>query len=84
MFEAVKRGLQKIKDRVTEAMLAVGAGVTLAVADVVPSYAQSASIFPVSADVATVKSDLLLWAAALISVALAIFAFKRVRGLVTR
>ena len=41
-----------------------------------------AQLFPVSADVATVRGDLLLWATALIGVALAIYAFKRVRGLV--
>jgi hypothetical protein len=41
-----------------------------------------AQLFPVSADVATVRADLLLWATALIGVALAIYAFKRVRGLV--
>jgi hypothetical protein len=45
------------------------------------SYAQT-SIFPVSADLATVKADLLLWATALIGVALAIYAFRRVRSLV--
>ncbi len=43
------------------------------------SYAQ---LFPVSADVATVRADLLLWATALIGVVLAIYAYKRVRGLV--
>jgi hypothetical protein len=42
----------------------------------------SAQLFPVSADVATVRGDLLLWATALIGVALAIYAFKRVRSLV--
>ena len=42
-----------------------------------------AQLFPVSADVATVRGDLFLWATALIGVALAIYAFKRVRGLVT-
>ena len=41
-----------------------------------------AQLFPVSADVATVRGDLLLWATALIGVVLAIYAFKRVRGLV--
>jgi hypothetical protein len=46
------------------------------------SFAQTASLFPVSPDVSTVRSDLLLWATALIGVALAIYAFKRVRGLV--
>lgn len=57
---------------------------SLAVALVVPAltWAQATSIFPVSSDVATVKSDLLLWATALIGVALAIYAFRRVRGLV--
>jgi hypothetical protein len=57
--------------------------VVLAMAMPVLSYAQT-SIFPVSADLATVKADLLLWAAALIGVALAIYAFHRVRSLVTR
>lgn len=42
-----------------------------------------AQLFPVSTDVATVRGDLLLWATALIGVALAIYAFKRVRGLVS-
>ena len=42
----------------------------------------SAQLFPVSADVATVRADLLLWATALIGVALAIYAFKRVRAIV--
>lgn len=46
------------------------------------SFAQTATLFPVSTDVATVRADLLLWATALIGVALAIYAFKRVRGLV--
>jgi hypothetical protein len=41
-----------------------------------------AQLFPVSADVATVRGDLLLWATALIGVALAIYAFKRVRAIV--
>jgi hypothetical protein len=41
-----------------------------------------AQLFPVSADVATVRADLLLWATALIGVALAIYAFKRVRAIV--
>lgn len=45
------------------------------------TFAQT-SIFPVSADLATVKADLLLWATALIGVALAIYAFRRVRSLV--
>jgi hypothetical protein len=39
-------------------------------------------LFPVSADVATVRGDLILWATALIGVVLAVYAFKRVRGLV--
>ena len=55
----------------------------LAMAVPVLSHAQT-SIFPVSADLATVKADLLLWATALIGVALAIYAFHRVRSLVTR
>ena len=57
---------------------------SLTVALVVPAltWAQATSIFPVSSDVATVKSDRLLWATALIGVALAIYAFRRVRGLV--
>lgn len=42
-----------------------------------------AQLFPVSADVATVRADLLLWATALIGVALAIYAFKRVRAIVS-
>ena len=41
-----------------------------------------AQLFPVSADVATVRADLLLWATALIGVALAIYAFKRVKAIV--
>ena len=41
-----------------------------------------AQLFPVSADVATVRADLLLSATALIGVALAIYAFKRVRAIV--
>ncbi len=47
----------------------------------VPALSQ-AQLFPVSADVATVRADLLLWAAALIGVALAIYAFKRVKAIV--
>ncbi len=47
----------------------------------VPTLSQ-AQLFPVSADVATVRADLLLWAAALIGVALAIYAFKRVKAIV--
>lgn len=62
----------------------LGAGVlalVLAVAIPVVTFAQT-SIFPVSSDLATVKADLLLWATALIGVALAIYAFRRVRSLV--
>ena len=57
---------------------------SLAVALLVPAltWAQATPIIPVSSDVATVKSDILLWATALIGVALAIYAFRRVRGLV--
>lgn len=65
----------------------VHAGVlSLVLALVIPAltWAQTTSIFPVSSDVATVKADLLLWGTALIGVALAIYAFRRVRGLVTR
>ncbi|TAJ28085.1 MAG: hypothetical protein EPO64_04945 [Nitrospirae bacterium] len=58
----------------------LGLGVALAVPAL--SYAQATNIFPVSSDVATIKGDLLLWATALIGVALAIYAFKRVRALV--
>ena len=47
----------------------------------VPALSQ-AQLIPVSADVATVRADLLLWATALIGVALAIYAFKRVRAIV--
>ena len=53
----------------------------VAMAMPVLSHAQT-SIFPVSSDLATVKADLLLWATALIGVALAIYAFRRVRSLV--
>ncbi len=53
----------------------------LVVALGVPALSQ-AQLFPVSADVATVRADLLLWAAALIGVALAIYAFKRVKAIV--
>ena len=57
---------------------------SLAMALLVPAltWAQATPIIPVSSDVATVKSDILLWATALIGVALAIYAFRRVRGLV--
>ncbi|TAJ25125.1 MAG: hypothetical protein EPO64_08635 [Nitrospirae bacterium] len=55
---------------------------TMALAVPALSYAQATNIFPVSADVATIKVDLLLWATALIGVALAIYAFRRVRSLV--
>ena len=57
---------------------------SLAMALLVPAltWAQATPIIPVSSDVATVKSDILLWSTALIGVALAIYAFRRVRGLV--
>lgn len=60
-------------------MLVLGLGMALAVPAV--SFAQT-NIFPVSSDVATIKADLVLWATALIGVALAIYAFRRVRALV--
>ena len=82
MWAQMKGRLRSVRDRVRHAAVAVGVGVSLALADVAPSFAQSTSIFPVSADVATVKSDVLLWSTALIGVALAMYAFKRVRGLV--
>ncbi len=59
-----------------------GLFMAILVALAVPAIS-SAQLFPVSADVATVRGDLLLWATALIGVALAIYAFKRVRGLVS-
>lgn len=84
MWARIKGWVVSVRDRFRQATVAVGVGVSLALTDVAPSFAQSASLFPVSADVATVKSDVLLWSTALIGVALAIYAFKRVRGLVTR
>ena len=60
-------------------LMSVFSALCLAMAVPTLSFAQ---LFPVSADVATVRGDLLLWATALIGVVLAIYAFKRVRGLV--
>lgn len=42
------------------------------------SFAQT-SIYPVSADVATIKADLLLWAAAFLGVVLAIYGFFKIK-----
>jgi len=84
MWARVKGWVQSARDRLRNGVLGLSVGVTLALADVAPSFAQTTNIFPVSADVATVKADLLLWGTALIGVALAIYAFRRVRGLVTR
>jgi hypothetical protein len=77
--------LQHIGRRVRERSRAVALAIGLALAmPVLPEVAraQTTSVFPVSSDLATVKSDLLLWATALIGVALAIYAFHRVRSLV--
>jgi hypothetical protein len=65
------RGLQWFQGLVLAMLVAVA----------VPAVS-SAQLFPVSADVATVRGDLILWATALIGVVLAVYAFKRVRGLV--
>jgi hypothetical protein len=65
------RGLQWVNGLVLAMLVAVA----------VPAVS-SAQLFPVSADVATVRGDLILWATALIGVVLAVYAFKRVRGLV--
>jgi hypothetical protein len=65
------RGLQWVNRLVLAILVAVA----------VPAVS-SAQLFPVSADVATVRGDLILWATALIGVVLAVYAFKRVRGLV--
>ena len=54
------------------ALVLIALGVDLA-------SAQSTSIFPVSADVATVKSDLLLWATAFLGVVLAIYGFTKIK-----
>lgn len=43
------------------------------------SLAQATSMFPVSADVATVKSDLILWATAFLGVVLAIYGYFKIR-----
>ena len=68
--------------QVSNAVLRVLVGLWVALAVPALSFAQSTNLFPVSADVATIKADLLLWATALIGVALAIYAFRRVRSLV--
>lgn len=47
----------------------------------VDAHAQT-SIFPVSADLAQVKADILLWGAALISVVLGIYAYSKVKGII--
>jgi len=47
----------------------------------VDAHAQTA-IFPVSADLAQVKADILLWGAALISVVLGIYAYSKVKGII--
>ena len=47
----------------------------------VPALSQ-ARLFPASADVARARADLLLWATALIGVALVLYAFKRERAIV--
>jgi hypothetical protein len=65
------RGLQWVNGLVMAMLVALA----------VPAVS-SAQLFPVSADVATVRGDLILWATALIGVVLAVYAFKRVRGLV--
>lgn len=65
------RGLQWVNGLLMAMLVAVAA----------PAVS-SAQLFPVSADVATVRGDLILWATALIGVVLAVYAFKRVRGLV--
>ena len=69
-------------DRVFQKVSLVVLGLWVALVIPALSYAQATNIFPVSSDVATIKGDLLLWATALIGVALAIYAFKRVRALV--
>lgn len=69
-------------DRVFHKVSLVVLGLWVALAVPALSFAQATNIFPVSADVATIKVDLLLWATALIGVALAIYAFRRVRSLV--
>lgn len=46
----------------------------------VDAHAQTA-IFPVSTDLAQVKTDLITWGTALIGVALAIYAFRKVRSI---
>jgi len=67
--------------RIVSGVRALVLALVMALAVPALSVAQT-SIFPVSADLATVKADLLLWATALIGVALAIYAFRRVRSLV--
>jgi hypothetical protein len=59
---------------------AIMAGLFLAmmVLGVEVSQAQT-SMFPVSADVATVKSDLLLWATAFLGVVLAIYGYTKIK-----
>ena len=45
----------------------------------VDAHAQTA-IFPVSADLAQVKTDLITWGTALIGVVLAIYAYRKVKS----
>ena len=45
------------------------------------SFAQATPIFPVSSDLAQVKTDILAWAVALLGVALAIYAYRRVKSI---
>ncbi|KXK02786.1 hypothetical protein FBQ96_02990 [Nitrospirales bacterium NOB] len=46
----------------------------------VEAHAQTA-IFPVSTDLAQVKTDLLAWGTALIGIVLAIFAYRKVKSI---
>lgn len=45
------------------------------------AHAQSTEIFPVHADVSQVRTDLITWGTALIGVALAIFAYRKVKSI---
>jgi hypothetical protein len=48
------------------------------------AQATGGSIFPVSSDLATVKSDVIAWSVALLAIVVAILAYRKIKGVAGR
>jgi hypothetical protein len=59
-------------------------GLSLVVPALAWAQATGGSLFPVSSDLATVKSDVIAWSVALLAIVVAILAYRKIRAVASR